>query len=223
MSIFSSDWVPVWTGIAAAGTIVTALVTAAYTYFTLRLVRAQSEPNVIVYVKHDSDRPSLLVIVIENIGRDIAYDVAFKASRPIPERAFGITTPASESHRTMSEGPLVDGIPALGPSDSRVTVWGQYAGLSHALGRRQIVLAYEYRNGRIRYKKEARLEVESYRNTDASENPALSSAKSLKNMKDSLEAIARDVHALVNQRKGDGSQGEPLVPHDTSFERATEG
>ena len=208
MSIFSNDWVPVWTGLAAAGTIVTALVTAAYTYFTLRLVRAQSEPNVIVYVKHDLDRPSLLVIVIENIGRDIAYDVAFKASRPIPERAFGIETPASETHRNMSDGPLVSGIPALGPGDSRITVWGQYAGLSHALGKSPIVIEYEYRNGRNTYKKEARLEVESYRNTDASENPALSSANSLKSMKESLDAIARDIHALASQGESDGSQYE---------------
>ena len=48
---FSQDWVPLWTALAATAAIITALVTAAYTYFTLRLVRAQSEPKVILYVK----------------------------------------------------------------------------------------------------------------------------------------------------------------------------
>ena len=57
MPILDTEWVPAWTALAATAATFTALVTAAYTYFTLRLVRAQAEPNVIVYAKHDTDRP----------------------------------------------------------------------------------------------------------------------------------------------------------------------
>jgi len=75
--VVSQDWVPLWTALSANAAIVTALVTAAYTYFTLRLVRSQNEPKVIMYVKHYLNRPSILMIVVENIGRDIAHDVKF--------------------------------------------------------------------------------------------------------------------------------------------------
>ena len=73
-----------WTAIAALAASLSALLAAIYTWLTFRLVRAQSEPNVVVYVRHDDSRPSVLQIVIENIGRSLATDLSFKASRPIP-------------------------------------------------------------------------------------------------------------------------------------------
>jgi hypothetical protein len=187
------DWTQLWTALAALAASATALVTIIYTYFTLKLVRAQAEPKVIVYVRHDFDRPSILLIVIENIGRDIALDVAFTASRPIPSRAFGIERSQAQPAPSMSDGPLMSGIPSLGPGDIRIITWGQYGGLSVALGTKPIQLTYTYRHGTRKFTGEAQLEVDSYVNTDASERPLLVATKALKDIASSAAVIAQDV------------------------------
>lgn len=75
-----------WTAIAALSASVSALLAALYTWLTFRLVRAQNEPNVVVYVRHDDSRPSILQIVLENIGRGITADLSFKSSRQLPQK-----------------------------------------------------------------------------------------------------------------------------------------
>jgi hypothetical protein len=82
--------------------IATALVTAVYTDLALRLIRTQSEPKVIMYVKHDFNRPSILMIVVENIGRDIAHDVKFFPSKPLPARAWGIESADAVEAETLT-------------------------------------------------------------------------------------------------------------------------
>lgn len=216
MPYFSAEHVPFWTAVAALAAAATALVTAAYTYFTLRLVRAQAEPKVIVYVRHDLDRPSILSIIIENIGRDIAHDVRFVPSRPIPARAFGIELPPEPTAEVMTDGALVHGIPSLGPGDSRVVTWGQYGGLSAALKGAPIALQFSYRHGRRTLKGEAKLEVQSYRNTDASEGPILASARALKSLSEAMRHIAKDVHAIAEHTTSESS-------NDTAARRSTPG
>lgn len=196
---FSQDWVPLWTALAATAAIVTALVTAAYTYFTLRLVRAQSEPKVIMYVKHDLNRPSILMIVVENIGRDIAHDVKFFPSRPIPAKAWGIERAGAATATTLTDGPLLSGIPALGPNDNRAITWGQYGGLSKAIGDEPILVRYTYRHERRTFSGETRLEVESYFGTDASEAPAAVVAKGITEIQKSIEAISTSVKKIANK------------------------
>ena len=39
----------------------------------------------------------------------------------------------------MSEGPLMNGIPALGPGECRKIDWGQYGGLKEAIGDSKII------------------------------------------------------------------------------------
>lgn len=196
---FSQDWVPLWTALAATAAIVTALVTAAYTYFTLRLVRAQGEPKVIVYVKHDLNRPTILMIVIENIGRDIAHDVQFFPSRQIPAHAWGIERADATTARAMTDGPLLFGIPALGPNDSRVITWGQYGGLSQAIGDQPIVVRYTYRHERRKFSGETRLEVKSYLGTDASEAPEIAIAKGIQEIQKSMQAISVSVKKIADR------------------------
>lgn len=196
---FSPDWVPLWTALAATAAIATALVTVAYTYFTLRLVRAQSEPKVIVYVKHDLNRPSILMIIIENIGRDIAHDVKFFPSKPVPARAWGIEPADAVQAAALNEGPLVDGIPALGPNDSRAITWGQYGGLSKAIGGEPILVRYTYRHDRRTFSGETRLEVESYLGTDASEAPAAIVAKGVTEIGKSIQAISASLKQIASK------------------------
>lgn len=197
LQAFSQDWIPLWTAIAAGAATVTALVTIAYTYFTLKLVRSQSEPKVIVYVKHDLERLTVLMLVIENIGRDIAHDVTFTSSRPIPARAWGIEGPDSTQAKTISDGPLVNGIPALGPGDTRTISWGQYGGLSAAIGAEPIRLTYTYRHGRRTFLGETHLEVESFAGTDASEKPAVIVAKSIKEIEGAMKSISKALNVIA--------------------------
>jgi hypothetical protein len=46
----------------------------------------------------------MLTIVIENIGRDIAYDVTFMPSRPAPEKAYGISRGEAQEAKPMPSG-----------------------------------------------------------------------------------------------------------------------
>lgn len=195
-----TDWTQTWTALAAIAASATALVSVAYTYFTLRLVRAQAEPKVIVYVRHDFDRPSILLLVIENIGRDIAQDVQFKCSRALPARAFGIARDEAAQAAEMVDGPFVGGIPSLGPGDSRIITWGQYGGLSVALGGKPIQVSYTYKHGRRELTGEAILEVESYINTDASRRPVLVAAKALEEIASSTSKIAQHLCNAERQR-----------------------
>jgi hypothetical protein len=160
-----------WTAAGALGALISAAVAAAYTYFAYRLIRAQTEPNVVVYVRHDESRRSVIQIVIENIGRGLASDIRFSTSRPIPSRALGLSLEEARSAADMTEGPLIEGIPALGPGDSRKITWGQYGGLHKALGDEIITVKCEYRHGQRHMPRATfQLDVRSFKATDAIES-----------------------------------------------------
>lgn len=201
----------VWTIIPAASAAISAIFAAVYTWLTFRLVRSQSEPNVVVYVRHDEARASLLQIVVENLGRGIASDLQFKSSSPIPARAFGLDDKAAASHiqEDMKSGPLIDGIPSLGPNDSRKIVWGQYAGLKRALREKTIVITCNYKHGKRQMPTvTAVLEVQSFTGTDAVSSEAARVVKA-------LEGIRELFSQLVN---GGAGERMPAHPIDTGEE-----
>ena len=77
-----------WTNLGMmASTIILAFLTGIYVVLTRRLVRAQSDPCVIVFARHDHSRPTFIQIVIKNVGRSLARDVHFTLSAPVPKRA----------------------------------------------------------------------------------------------------------------------------------------
>jgi hypothetical protein len=131
------------------------------------------------------------VIRIANIGRDVASDITFEASRPIPSQAFGMSAEEATSTEVMKDGPLIDGIPTLGPSDTLDITWGQYAGLLKAVGREPIDLTFQYKHGRRTFRGHSRLEVNSFSGTDASEKPHVQSARSLEKIAKSLDVLAQ--------------------------------
>jgi len=83
----------------------------------------------VVYTCIDPDRQTISLIRIANIGRDVATDITFTASRPVPAKAFGLSPSETQPAEVMKDGPLNDGIPVLGPGDMRDVTWGQFAGL----------------------------------------------------------------------------------------------
>jgi hypothetical protein len=123
-----SESVANWTLLA---TVVVAIATVVYVVLTHQLLRAQTDPCVIVYTKFDGG--SHILLVIENVGHGVAKDVRFELSREIPKYAIGADIDSGRIVEMMKSGPLVDGIPAMKPGESRVTVWGQIGGLKKAL------------------------------------------------------------------------------------------
>jgi len=188
-----------WTAVAALAASVSACLAAIYTWLTYRLVRGQSEPNVVTYVRHDESRATILQIVIENIGRGLAIDVSFTPSRPIPARAWGLSAEAAQPPATMTDGPLIMGIRALGPGDTRKIAWGQYHGLKAALGDDVIELVCRYKGrGRRVHTALSRLDVRSFAATDAVPSDAA-------RITTELERIAKAAEALVRT----GQRNEP--------------
>ena len=114
------------------------LVAASVGGFTINyyLLRSHVDPDVVVYTAHDDRRPSILIIVIENVGATPAFDVRFKFRREIELEAAN--NPANnlidDNWRPMREGPLVDGIPLLGPGGRRVLTWGSFIALRKTFG-----------------------------------------------------------------------------------------
>jgi len=182
-----------WAAVAAMASLGSALVAAVYTFLTYRLVRLQSDPKVIVFVKHDTERPTLLLIRIENIGRDVARDVSFTPSRAIPARAWGLDVAAAKDSDAMTDGPLINGISALGPGDYREIAWGQYGGLEKALnGAKPILLEYSYRSDRSKFTGTAVLEIQSFLGTDASQAPILRIANTAEKIAATAEGLRRE-------------------------------
>ena len=193
------DWTPIFSVIAAFSAMVSAVAAWLGARYAAETWRAQTEPKVIVYVKHDKDRPTLLLLVIENIGRDIAHHVTFKPARTLPAGAWGMPGDVIDPAQAMLTGPIVTGIPALGPGDARVITWGQWAGLHAAIGDGSIEIDYTFNTRSRTIHERTRLEVASFCATDASESPASAGARQLEKIAKSAEAIANAAKTAAQQ------------------------
>jgi len=139
-----------------------ALLTAIYVWLTHRIVRAQTAPCVILHVAGDESRPTVLQIVIENVGNGLARDVQFQPSEEIPHRAWGLHEDGPPADR-MEDGPLIEGIPALGPRAARRIDWGQYPALHRELKGKKIEVICTFKDGPRTMQTESVLEIESLR------------------------------------------------------------
>lgn len=126
-------------------TVALVLVTMLATAYNHLLFRSTVDPLVIVYATIDDKHPTLILLVIENIGRGVAKRVRFTTEKTLPEHAWGLDDKEAKSPGLMAAGPIVTGIPALGPGARRRLIWGQYGGLHQAIGGGtiRITAAYE--------------------------------------------------------------------------------
>lgn len=198
-----------WTAVAAIASTVAVLITCLSTYLVWQTLRSQNDPKVIVYMKHDSNRSTLLVLVIENIGRDVALRVRFKTSQPIPTEAWGLPSPKGAPTVLGTPFDGGDGIQALGPGDPRMYTLGQIGGLRAALPK-PIRIDYTYgRSGRWRkFKGKAFIEVDSLGRLDISEPPLLRIAENSEKLVDVTDRIARGIRAMAEvaeRRQGAGA------------------
>lgn len=178
------------------------------------LVRSTHDPHVVVYSASDPDRSTVLVLVVKNVGRGLAYDVRFDTSEPIPWKAWGVSVEEAKSPETMEEGPLIDGIPLLAPQESRVMNWGQFGGLKAALDGRAIRVKATYQSRGVlpwnptEHQTESVLEVGSFAGTVAHELPLITIQRELEKIRRTLENIARGSRQLSARVQIEGDEGD---------------
>ena len=191
MSIDWSAWITTF------ATFVLAVLTFVYVRLTGRILAAQSDPCVILTVIHDEERASILQLVARNVGTGLAHDIRFEFSRPLPAKAFGLSAADAKEAKEMKSGPLIDGIPALGPGECRKIDWGQYGGLVSALGNETIVATCRFKkNGKEMSPIQCPLDVASFAGTVAVESSEAKAAKELEKISKSVQHLASGFHKL---------------------------
>lgn len=182
------------------GTVVLAIIAVAAATVGWFQYRAHVDPHVVVYAAADPRRPQMILLVIHNTGRGVAYNVKFKLDRPIPRRAYSsaaATQGERRSFEAMKVGPLVTGIAALGPGDKRVVTWGNYNGLIEKLGPEavRITTTFESRGGHpwnpAMHELESYLDVVSFDANDASATLEAQAVEQLKAIAANVDKIAR--------------------------------
>lgn len=154
--------------------VVLAIITVTATLINYLFFRSQIDPDVLVYVSPDERRPSLIILIIENIGRGLAKEINFNLSRPIPKKAYGIGDDAKVPEN-MDYGPLINGIPALGPGSKRIITWGQYGGLKKGIGDDVVEITATYKSdaplGMFKrcHKSVCPVDIKSFAGTDVSD------------------------------------------------------
>lgn len=88
---------------------------------------ARYQPQLLIYYQPNPDIPSIIDLVIENIGSGSAIEVAF--SEPLPIVCFGIDKPNGDGSEIPKKG-----FPAVSAGQRYIFNGGQYAGLESKVG-----------------------------------------------------------------------------------------
>lgn len=88
--------------------------------------------DVVVYAQVDRQRPTVINLIIHNIGKGIAKDIQFICPRGIPKKAYGLSG-LTEPLKLYDSGAFINGLPILFPDQKLIYSWGQYSGLKEAL------------------------------------------------------------------------------------------
>lgn len=174
--------------------LVAVIIATASTLISYLLFRDAKDPQIFVYATPDHERPSVINLIIENTGRSPAWEVRFQSSKPVPKEAFGIED--ARHPEPMDRGPLINGIPCLGPGSKRILTWGQFDGLRKGIGEGYLditaiyssypALAFKPR----RHKTVSRLDIMSFECSEASDhNWDKKIAKELKVISDTLSRM----------------------------------
>ena len=181
------DWNTIAAIVTSLSTIVLACLTYKYVRLTHQILERYSDPCVIVTVIHDDSRPTILQIVIKNIGTGLAHDIRFEFSRPLPANEAEI----------MSDGPLISGIPALGPGETRKIDWGQHGGLIKNVGDETItVTSFFKKNGKEMPSVASYLDVKSFWGTSIPEQPLPKIASQIEKIAKEISHLASGFHKL---------------------------
>ena len=166
--------------------------------------RASNAPNVIVYANDDRRRPTLIELVIENIGHGPAKNVIFFPARDLPKNAWGFDD--AKMPQKMDEGLIVTGISYLAPGARRVINWGQYGGLKRWFEDSTVDIKVCFERcdaipfGKRRMTTLSTVEVSSFASTDASDsNWDKKIAKELEELNTHMQKLVALISDLSNR------------------------
>lgn len=185
-----------WSAIGAFwASVSAAIVAVSATIINYLFFRSQTDPNVIVYATEDRRRPSIIILVIENIGKSMAKDIKFTFANALPRDAYGFES--APQPPILDRGPLCTGIPALGPGAKRTITWGQYGGLYKALGDYSVDVTISFRSESIcflfpsKFEVVCPLDIKSFEYTDDSDhNWDKKAVEQLKRIAKSMEKMS---------------------------------
>lgn len=184
-----------------------ALVATASIVVTYAVFRSSTDPVVIVYADPDIKRPSIVNLIIKNIGNGAAHSIKFKPNRPLPYEAFSIEVP-EKMPESMEVGPIVTGIPFLAPGQQITLTWGQYGGLYKYIGDEPIqVESQYYAAGKSifyyrRLSATSSLDIRTFERSVSSEHgygPNL--VKEFKALNESFVSVSKGLQQLTDQKK----------------------
>ena len=165
-----------------------------------------SQPQLLIYYQPNPDTPSVIDLVIENIGGGSAIAVTF--SEPLPIDWWGIEKPDGDGSFISKEG-----FPALSAGQRYTFNGGQYSGLKSKIGKGiKVKVAFNYRNplGILRKTNEMfvlGIEHLARMPTRTSANQAIIDAlkgpnkTTIQEMRDELRAINKHLRLLAQQRE----------------------
>lgn len=155
-----------------------------------------SKGDVIVYAQVDKRRPSIINLVIHNIGKGIAKDIKFICPNGVPKEAYGITG-LDQPLKLYDSGPFVNGLPILFPDEKFIYAWGQYGGLKEALNGMALKIEISSYNShsmqiiKLRHKKEFLIDPNIFEGLDISESSFEREIRiSIQSINESLKKIA---------------------------------
>lgn len=120
--------------------IISPLATLLAVWIAYLAVLRGAQPQILIYYQPNPDTPSLIDLVLENVGGGNAFNITF--SKPLPINCFGIEKSGGEGLAVPKTG-----LPMIAPKQRYVFNGGQYAGLDDALGGSLMVKAsYKYQN-----------------------------------------------------------------------------
>ncbi|MGD2117725.1 MAG: hypothetical protein PVG66_05150 [Chromatiales bacterium] len=120
--------------------VISPLVTLLAVFVAYMALVKQSRPHILVQYRPNPDIPSIIDLVIENLGGGMARNVRF--SQAIPAKCYGI-----EKANGDCTDVLGDGLPAIAAAQKYVFDGGQYGGLAERLGEKlELEVSYEYKN-----------------------------------------------------------------------------
>ena len=159
-----------WVGICSAAiTAFMAFATWQMAKAAQKTLEAQNKPYVIVYAKQREDSPSVVQIIIENIGTAPAYDIKFSIPKNFALRAWGISNPTNNP-TPLDSGPWIEGINQLAPKQKIVFYWGQYGGIKARLNGHVAKINVFFKNtlGKNQQKTENILDINDFEGAVAS-------------------------------------------------------
>ena len=106
----------------------------------------------------------------------------------------------------MNDGPLINGIPALGPGEERKIDWGQYGGLIKNLGINPVIVKCIFKkNGKKMPPVECKLDVKSFEGTVAATVPIAKISRDIEKIQKAFHNLATGFTKIniITQTKSD--------------------